>query len=139
MMLTDTDLPMDLGEDCNVINIFTDRKTTIASTLKKTQEITVSSLMPASQSYIADAWLVQAYLLQEVVKDMQLRALISAILGNDTYPGGVYGVGAYKQWEKTTQFREGGGVNEGIMFEKLMEYGVEESKPKPKSTSPLMQ
>ena len=133
-MSTDANIPTDVGDECSVINVFTGRKLKIASTSKASMDGAISFLVPESQSRVQT--LEATSPMYEGVKSMKLRALISVILGGDACPGGVKDIGTKKLATKLAQVRDSGCVDEDKIFDKLMEYAIEQSKPKPKKTSP---
>ena len=63
---------------------------------------------------------------------MKLRALISDVLGRDACQGGVKNVDTNKLAKKLDQVRDSDCVDEEEIFNKRMEYDVEQSKPNPK-------
>ena len=93
----------------------------------------ISLLIPDSQSCVKV--LEATSPVYKGVKSMKPRGLISVVLGGDACPGGVKDVGTEKLAKQLAEVQDCGCVDEGEIFEKLMEYAVEMSKPKPKKTS----
>jgi hypothetical protein len=131
LMSNDGDMPAFFGDNCISIKKFTGNKLTISSTLKETLRKAISCLSPESQSKVN---LVEPqHPIFEGITKLQLRALMSVIIGCDVCPGGVKSAGPL--WvEKvlaSINKQNGPDLDEDVIYEKLMEHAVEKSRQSP--------
>ena len=129
----DADFVMFLGDECVTIKDCKGEKLTLSSTSKQTLDDVISCLKEESQSKVE--WKVPPHPVFEGITDMKTRALIAVIIGCDVCPGGVDGIGPKVVDDKLKEMKEKNknedtGSNNVSVYDELMKWAVEKSKPR---------